>query len=241
MSTRLAVPPSTVRWRQLAELGLRRRVRDAFSGVSHLIGAMLAVVGTGVLLNACAGDPMRQVVCLVYGLSMTLLLGASGIYHLYNGGDARTFDLLNRADHAAIFLLIAGTYTPLVALVIPQPKSLVLLAVIWGIAVLGVASKLMLGAGTGAKRWRTLAPYLLMGWLAVFILADMVRLLPVGALLWLLGGGLFYTVGGVIYGRKWPDPKPGVFGFHEIWHLFVLAGAACHFVMTLRYVVPFAP
>lgn len=140
-------------------------------------------------------------------------------------------------DHAAIFVLIAGSYTPITLVTLQQQNPTLawtLFAVVWGFAVLGVAFKLV---WIGAPRWVSVGLYLAMGWLAVAAIQPLVVAMPWQGVAWLAAGGLAYTVGAIVYARKWPDPFPRVFGYHELWHLFVLAGSACHFVMIARYVV----
>jgi hemolysin III len=140
-------------------------------------------------------------------------------------------------DHAAIFVLIAGTYTPitLVSLRVVAPVwSWALFGTVWGLAVLGVLFKLF---WIGAPRWLSVALYIALGWMAVIAVAPLLQALPLGAMLWMLAGGLFYTVGALIYATKRPDPWPRTFGFHALWHLFVLAGSASHFMMVFAYVM----
>jgi hemolysin III len=135
-------------------------------------------------------------------------------------------------------VLIAGTYTPITLITLQERHTItgwVMFSIVWGLALLGVLFKV---AWLGAPRWVSTGLYLLLGWLALLAIGPLITSLPVPALFWLVVGGLAYSVGAVVYARKRPDPFPAVFGYHELWHLFVLAGAASHFVMIAGYVLP---
>jgi hemolysin III len=143
--------------------------------------------------------------------------------------------LLRKLDHLAIYLLIAGTYTPICLFYLPGAWRTALLATIWVLAAAGMAVKLFI---IKAPRWITAGVYLVMGWLGVVAIGEVLGHAPVGMLLWLLAGGLFFSVGAAIYITKRPDPYPGRFGFHEIWHIFVVLGAFSHFVIMAAYIAP---
>jgi len=213
---------------------VRKRLREPISGLTHLAGVLLAAVGLVVLLAAGAGRLDRLVALGVFGGSLISLYGASALYHLLPlspAGVAR----LRRLDHMTIFVLIAGTYTPVCLLALKGGWRVGLLGAVWGLALCGVLLKLL---WMDAPRWLSVALYLAMGWLAVVAAPAILEAVPAGGILWLLAGGVVYSVGALIYGLKRPDPLPGVFGFHELWHLFVLAGSSCHFWAMLRYVAP---
>ena len=216
--------------------GLARVLREPANALTHLVGVLLAVVGTVALVVAAAGDPWRVVSVTVFGASMIVLYSASSLLHGVIAGPA-TLRRLRVFDHAAIFVLIAGTYTPitLVALRDVHPGwGWALFGTVWGLALLGTVFKLF---WIGAPRWLSTSLYVGLGWLAMIALVPLVQALSVGGLAWLGAGGLFYTVGAFVYATKRPDPWPETFGFHALWHLFVLAGTACHFVMIFVYVV----
>ena len=180
---------------------------------------------------------MDQIVAFgIFGLSLIALYSASALYHLLPVSPAATARL-RRLDHMMIFILIAGTYTPVCVLALEGGWRAGLLGLVWTLALCGVALKLL---WMEAPRWLSVGVYLAMGWLAVIAASAIFRAVPPGGMAWILGGGLVYSVGAVIYGLKWPDPAPGVFGFHELWHLFVLAGSACHFLAMLLYIAPIA-
>jgi hemolysin III len=134
-----------------------------------------------------------------------------------------------------IFVLIAGTYTPVCLLALDGGWRLGLLGLIWSLALCSVLLKLL---WMESPRWLSVVLYLAMGWLAVVAASAIFRAVPAGGIVWLLAGGVVYSVGALIYGFRRPDPLPGTFGFHELWHLFVLAGSACHFWAMLRYIAP---
>lgn len=214
----------------------KKRLREPVSGLTHLAGGLLAFVGLIVLLRtaASAGRVDQLVVFGIFGLSLVTLYAASALYHLLPlspPGVAR----LRRVDHTMIFVLIAGTYTPICLLALDSGWREGLLVLVWVLALGGAGLKLL---WMGAPRWLSVALYLGMGWIAVIAAPAIFRAVPAGGVAWLLAGGLIYSVGALIYGLKRPNLIPGVFGFHELWHLFVVAGSACHFWVMLRYIAP---
>lgn len=216
---------------------LGRYLREPVNALTHGVGAIAAAAGLVLLLVQSEGEPYRLASALVYGISLITLYTASTLLHAVRAG-ARTTRVLRLLDHAAIFALIAGSYTPvtLVTLQAENPAwGWTLFAVAWGFALLGIVFKL---AWAEAPRWVSTGLYLAMGWLAVIAIVPITRALPPGGVTWLAAGGVIYSLGAVVYGAKWPDPRPPWFGYHELWHLFVLAGSACHYVMVLRYVLP---
>jgi hemolysin III len=185
---------------------------------------------------ARAGRADQLVAFGVFGLSLVALYTASTLYHLLPlspAGIAR----LRRADHMAIFVLIAGTYTPFCLLALDGAWQAGLLGLIWGLALCGILLKFL---WMDAPRWLSVALYLGMGWAALVAAPTLFRVVPPGGIAWVLAGGAVYSAGALIYGLKRPNPVPGVFGFHELWHLFVVAGSACHFWAVLHYVAPLA-
>lgn len=217
--------------------GLRRVLREPVNSLTHFAGALLSVAGLIVLLVLSAGEPWRTVSFAIYGATLITLYTASTLLHALKV-NPKAQKRLRIFDHAAIFLLIAGSYTPITLVTLRQGNGIwgwSLFAAAWAIAILGVGFKIF---WIHAPRWLSTAIYLLMGWLVVVAIVPITQLLPAGGMLWLALGGAFYSVGAVIYALKRPDFFPGVFGYHELWHLFVLAGSACHFVMMLLYVLP---
>jgi hemolysin III len=218
------VPRSRSRWRAV----------DPFSCYSHLAGVWLSIAALVALLAVSTDDPWRIVGFSIYGTSLILLYLASTIYHWLLLPIAHR-KWLNRIDHVAIFLLIAGTYTPVCLVTLRGGWGWSLFGVVWGIAVAGTIVKL--GFPT-LPRSISASIYVAMGWVVLVAVVPLTRLFPLPALLWLLTGGLLYTAGAVVYATRRPNPMPRVFGFHEIFHLFVLGGSAAHFVFMLRYVAP---
>jgi hemolysin III len=212
------------------DIGGEGLFREPASGLIHLASALAAAIGAVVLVMACPRIAARQASLAVYGASLTLLFAASSAYHLVRTTPAREL-LLRRLDHTAIFLLIAGTYTPVCVIVLWNPLGQTMLAAIWAIAAAGIILKTFLIERI--PRWVSVAIYVLMGWLSIVGIVPLVRALPAPALVALIAGGVLYSLGAVIYATKRLDPFPGVFGFHEVWHLFVSAAAAAHYAMML--------
>ena len=205
-----------------------QKFRDPISGLTHLGAAVAAAVGLVGLLLAGRGQAAQFISYLIYGLSLVLMFSASAVYHL-----ARTRPkvngILRKIDHSAIYILIAGTYTPVCLSFFSDFWRWGLLSIIWAMALIGVGVKVFV---IKAPRWITAGIYLLMGWFAILGVNEMLRTMPAGAIFWLVAGGLFFTIGAGIYMLKKPNPIPGVFGFHEIWHIFVILGCLSHFILV---------
>lgn len=209
------------------------RIKEPFNSLSHFVGALLSVAALVVLLTESWGRTWRMLAFGVYGLSLVALFSASAVYHGLRLSP-RGEDWLRRLDHTAIFFLIAGSYTPICIIGLRSHWGWTLLAVVWGIALAGTVLKLFFQHLPG---WLSAAIYVGMGWLAVLAIGPMLNEFPVGGLMWLLGGGLVYSAGAVVFALERPDPYPSVFGHHEIFHVFVLAGSALHFVFMQQYVL----
>lgn len=200
---------------------------ERINSISHLIGTSLAIAGLVVLVVHAArlGDPWKIVSFSIYGATLVALYLFSTLYHSTRGKAKRIFQTL---DHAAIYLLIAGTYTPLTLVTLRGAWGWWLFGIIWGLAVVGMLQDLHF-----ARRRNILSVviYLLMGWLVVVAIRPLASALPAGGLIWMVAGGLSYTFGVVFYAL---DKK--LFYGHEIFHFFVLAGSACHYFTILFYV-----
>ncbi len=207
------------------------RFREPVNAWSHLLGLVLAMIGTALLLHL-ARSPAQTLAFAVYGGSLILLYAASTLYHALCLPRHR-LRKLRTLDHIAIYFLIAGTYTPVALLTLHGPSGWALLAAAWAIALAGIPFKLW---WLDAPIWLSTATYLGMGYMALLAAAPLARTVSAGGLAWLVAGGLAYTVGAVIFARGRPDPFPGRFGHHEIWHLLVLAGSGCHFAFMLLHV-----
>ena len=210
------------------------RLREPANGLTHLAAAAAAAVGLGALLWLAAGDAAKAASLGLYGVTLVLMFSASAAYHLIQA-TPRVLGVLRKLDHVAIYLLIAGTYTPVCLHYLSGFWRLGLPAIVWALALIGAAVKLVV---IHAPRWVTAGLYLLMGWLSLAAAGELLSRLPAGALAWLVVGGLFFTGGAVIYILKKPDLFPGTFGFHEIWHIFVILGAFSHFVVMAAYIAP---
>jgi hemolysin III len=207
------------------------RFREPVNGASHLIGLLLAGAGTVVLLQL-AREPTKLVAFAIYGATLILLYGASTLYHTLPLPE-RPLRALRTLDHIAIYFLIAGTYTPVALVTLDGALGRTLLVAVWLVALAGIPFKLFY---LDAPVWISTATYLGMGYLALVAVVPITRAVSVGGLAWLVAGGIAYTVGAVIYARERPDPFPGRFGHHEIWHLLVLAGSGCHYAFMIYHV-----
>jgi hemolysin III len=212
-------------------LGLKHPV----SGGLHLLGAAAAALAAaGMIISSVhRGTPWHVLSAAVFGGTLFLLYASSSTYHLL-ALSSRATQMVRRIDHSVIYLFIAGTYTPFFLVPLRGGSGWPLLAFMWLFAIVGVCLKLL---WFGSSRWMRIGLYLLMGWMCVPLLPRMFGVLGGGGFAWLAGGGLAYSVGAVIYALKRPDPFPRIFGYHEIWHLAVLLGSACHFWMIRRYVL----
>jgi len=213
---------------------MHRRLREPVNGLTHMAAAIAAAVGLVILLYIARDSLIKLVSLSIYGLSLALMFSASTAYHIVDAGP-RIMLLLRKLDHSSIYLLIAGTYTPICLHYFTGIWRWAPLAVIWSLAIIGIVVKLFI---IKAPRWITAGVYLLMGWLAIGAGRQVLASIPTGALVWLLFGGLFFTWGAVIYILKKPNPVPGVFGFHEVWHIFVILGAFSHFMVMLAFIAP---
>lgn len=219
----------------------REKGRDPYDGlrpwsaITHGVGAVLGVVGTVLLLarTAALGSGwVSAVAFLIYGLSMIGLYTASTLYHCLNTGVAGRI-ALRKYDHISIYFLIAGSYTPICLLTLPDDGGIPMLIIVWAVALLGTVMALV---WIDAPRWITAGVYLFMGWMSVFMLPALLRNMPPLGFFWLVLGGALYTVGGVLYAVKWPGRNNPRFGCHEIFHLFILLGSVAHFFLMYQVV-----
>lgn len=210
------------------------KIKDPVSGFTHLGGALLSVAGLVGLIYAALsrGSVYRVVSFSVFGAALILLYTASAVYHLLRVS-GRGGRVLRQLDHMMIYVLIAGTYTPFCLVSLRGPWGWSLLASIWGLAMAGIVMKVF---WLEAPRWLYTSLYAAMGWAIVIAAYPLVHSVSLDGLGWLFAGGLFYSIGAVLYATKWPNPLPNIFGFHEIWHILVLAGSLSHFWAVFRYV-----
>jgi hemolysin III len=181
-----------------------------------------------------APDPVHFISLGIFALSMILLYTASTVYHTFDLSD-KINRRLKKFDHMMIFILIAGTYTPVCLIVLSGPVGIGLLSVIWSMALLGIGLKAF---WVYCPKWVSSIIYIAMGWTCVLAFSPLLNALPEDAFNWLLAGGIIYTVGGVIYALKLPifNKRHKNFGSHEIFHLFCLGGSACHFILMYEFV-----
>lgn len=215
-----------------------KRLKDPGSAITHFIGMMMAVLAAApLIIKAFYGENSDNLSSfIVFIVSMILLYGASTMYHSFNI-NARVNKILKKLDHAMIFVLIAGSYTPICLIVLPKNIGLPLLALIWFIAALGIIFKMF---WVTCPLWLSSVMYIAMGWLCVLAFSPLIKNLSGAAFTWLLAGGIIYTIGGVIYAIKTPKIKAfnerhRYFGTHEIFHLFVMGGSICHFILVFEY------
>jgi len=194
-------------------------------GWLHLGAAPLALVG-GMALVVFAPTQAGRISAAIFTLTAVLLFGTSAVYHRGNWSP-KTRAVLRRMDHANIFLIIAGTYTPLTVLLLEGTQRVVVLCLVWGGAILGVIFRVL---WVGAPRWLYTPLYVALGWVAVGYIGPFYEAGGLAVVLLVAAGGLCYTVGAVIYGTKWPRGSERYFGFHEIFHALTIAGFVCHFI-----------
>ncbi len=218
----------------------RKEARDPYDGlrpwsaITHGAGAALAAAGTAALLirSAALGKWLHFGLFAVYGASMICLYTASTLYHCLNTSVPKRI-ALRKYDHCSIYLLIAGSYTPICLTALAHAGGPALLGAVWTLAAAGIALTI---AKLSIPRWLTSAIYLFMGWLAIFAIVPIYHAMPAAGFFWLLAGGLLYTVGGVLYAVKWPGRDNPRFGCHEIFHVFILLGSIVHFIMMYQVI-----
>ena len=211
-------------------------LREPVNGFTHLAGAILSFIGLLALVikTALQGhSTIALTAVIIFGISMILLYAASATYHLVVSSD-KVISLLRRLDHAMIFLLIAGSYTPFCLIALKGVTGWVLFSIIITIAIVGISFKLI---WFNCPRWLSTSIYVLMGWIAVFLMGPLKIALSTQGLLLLIIGGVFYTIGAVIYATKPNFLKSKYLGFHEIFHIFIMLGTLTHFLCVFKYVI----
>ncbi len=215
------------------------KVRDLVSGLTHCIGAALSLVGLVLLIvfSAIYGNAYHVVSFTIFGVGLFLLYLFSTLYHWLNISE-KGITVFRKFDHIMIYILIAASYTPVCLVSLRGPWGWSLFGIIWGLAVLGT---ILTAIWIKAPRAITTTIYIIMGWAVVIAAYPLIKVFSeannLKSLLWLLAGGIFYTIGGIIYALKIPKTKWKGFGFHEIFHIFVMLGSACHYWFVIRYVL----
>ena len=211
-----------------------KKLREPVNGLTHLGGAILALVGLIVLLVVGWSTPAKIISLLIYGVSLVAMFSASATYHMVRAKD-KVLVILRKIDHSAIYLLIAGTYTPFCINAFSGFWKWGMLSIIWSLALIGIGIKIFV---IKSPRWLNAVIYLIMGWLCFAAIGEMIATLPAWALTWLIIGGVTYTLGAIVYITKIMNFRPGVFGFHEVWHIFVILAALAHFIAIAVYIAP---
>ena len=212
------------------------KLKDPFSGLSHLAGALLSIVGLSVLVyqSILQGSMSHIVAFSIFGASLVLLYTSSALYHLLILSDKKMLKL-RRIDHMMIFVLIAGTYTPVCLIPLKGPWGYSFLVGIWLLAASGILIKKF---WMNAPRWLSTLLYVTMGWLVIIAFWPLIQTVSLNGIFWLALGGVLYTIGAIIYATKWPPNYiPGWMGFHEIFHVFIMAGSFCHFWLMAKYIM----
>lgn len=211
-------------------------IREPGSAITHFIAMMMAVFATvPLLVKAGIQSGWENFLAMaIFMGSMILLYGASATYHSVDL-TGRSLRIFRKLDHMMIFVLIAGSYTPVCLIVLGGKLGYTLLALVWGIAAVGMLVK---ACWITCPKWFSSVIYIAMGWVCVLVFGPLLKTLSAPAFLWLLSGGIIYTVGGVIYALKLPlfNAKHKFFGSHEVFHLFVMGGSICHFIFMYLYV-----
>ena len=211
------------------------KFREPISSLTHLLGAFLSLIGLILLikLSLDTSNVYNTIILAVFGISSILLYSASSTYHK-SLSSAKVVKVLRRVDHSMIYVLIAGTYTPICLIALKGATGTFLFLGIWFLALIGILLKIV---WFDAPRWLYTGFYILMGWISVFAIVPIIRAISFGGFMWLLTGGLFYTIGGVIYATKRPKINLKFFGFHEIFHIFIMLGSLCHYILMFKYIM----
>lgn len=214
---------------------LFQKVREPANAYTHMTGVLLSVFGLVLLVHKSVlyGQPAHVISFSIFGSSMILLYLASTLYHMLPLSQ-KGVAALRRIDHIMIYILIAGTYTPITLIVLQGLAGWALFTTIWSVAVIGILFKLV---WFNAPKWLSLVLYLVMGWMALLVFPALWQVFSLGAIFWILMGGLAYTIGAFIYGFKWPNPSPEHFNYHAVWHIMVMIGSFCFFWLMYQYVV----
>ena len=211
------------------------QIKEPINAFTHFLGFLMSIlIMITLTMKAYQNASLLSVIAfLIFGISLLLLYGASTIYHTLNISQKGTA-LLRRIDHMMIFVLIAGTYTPVCLIPLRGKWGWTLFIAVWGFAFAGILLKIF---WLNAPRWFSTLLYVVMGWLVLVAFVPLERAIPIGGIVLLASGGIVYTIGAVIYAVKWSKLKLKYFGFHEIFHLFVMGGSALHVLFMFQYVL----
>lgn len=211
------------------------KLKDPVSGLTHLFAALLSVVALAFMIHhsVITNNRISLISSIIFGMSLIFLYLASASYHLINVSKKVTA-VLRRIDHMMIFVLIAGTYTPVCLVTLGGKTGKMFFIGIWMIAILGILFKAF---WFNAPRWLYTLFYIAMGWIIIFAFSPISKAMAVPGIVLMVAGGIVYSLGGIVYALKWPIRNAKYFGFHEIFHIFVIVGSLLHFFMIYKYVL----
>jgi hemolysin III len=220
----------------IKEADMIHKLKEPGSAITHFIGMLMAIIAAVPLIIKATANPDRiHIISLIIFISaMILLYTASTVYHSFNISE-RVNRILKKIDHAMIFILIAGTYTPICLIVLKGRTGYIMCALVWGIAIFGIIIK---SFWIYCPKWFSSIIYIAMGWICILVFNQLIHSLSAGAFTWLLIGGIIYTVGGIVYALKIPlfNRKHKNFGTHEIFHILTMAGSICHFILMYFFI-----
>jgi len=211
-------------------------IREPINGLTHLIGAILsfvALIAMVIKTTLSNPSPINLLAVIVFGISLMLLYSASATYHMVIASE-KVIKFLRKLDHSMIFILIAGSYTPLCLIALNGVSGWVMFSIVMAIAICGVLFKMI---WFNCPRWLSTSIYVGMGWISLFIISPLSQSISSRGVFWLLLGGVFYTIGAIIYGTKPKFLQFKHLGFHEIFHIFILLGSLSHFLCVFKYVI----
>lgn len=214
---------------------MKNIIREPINSITHLCGIVLSAIGLIFLLISSinSGDYIKIISSIIFSFGLIGLYSASTIYHWYIASE-KTIEILRKVDHSMIYILIAATYTPICLITLKGLTGYVLLGIVWSLGIIGIVLKLL---WLNAPRWLYTSFYLILGWAAIFVIYPLYKILPSAGLMLLFAGGISYSVGAVFYATKSERIKIWRFGFHEIFHVFILIGSLTHYLMIYKYVI----
>lgn len=214
---------------------MTKYIKEPINSLTHLTGAVLSLIALVFMIyKAVLNNSTFQIVSAsIFGASMILLYTASTVYHWVFSSE-KLYTILRKIDHSMIYILIAGTYTPICLNTLRGPVGYTLISIIWALALIGIIMKFY---WLNAPRWLYTLFYLILGWMAIFFIVPIYKSIALPGFIFLIAGGLFYTIGATIYATKLPFLKTKYFGFHEIFHIFIILGSLSHFLMINGYVL----
>jgi len=214
---------------------MRIKIREPINSISHLLGIVLSAIGLLFLVIASvkSGSWVKLLSSIIFSCGLIGLYSASTVYHWYVASK-KTLEKLRKIDHIMIYILIAATYTPICLISLKGLIGYILLSIVWGMAITGIILKIF---WLHAPRWLYTGFYLILGWAAIFVIYPLYEILPLRGLILLVAGGISYSLGAIVYATKSQKIRIWKFGFHEIFHVFILLGSFVHYMMIYKYVI----